>query len=91
MTAANQQELTGAERRQLANVIAALVFSGCAVVGLSLASRRVPFVRRRLRSPQWRGRLACAMFMMCYQLLSRLPHEEAEVLEPPDSLDPATT
>jgi hypothetical protein len=90
MTTSNERKLTGSEKRQIANVIAALVFSGCTVVGLSLASRRVPFVRRRLRSPQWRGRLACAMFMACYQLLSRLPQKEDEALEPPDSAELAT-
>jgi hypothetical protein len=93
MSTSNQQALTSVERRQIGNVIAALVFSGCAVVGLSLASRRSSFIRRRLlRSPQWRGRMACAMFMGCYQLLSRLsPREEEapEALETPELSEPA--
>jgi hypothetical protein len=87
MNTQEQSGFTHAEKRQIGTVIGALALSGCGVVLVSRAARRVPMLRKRLQSPNWRMRLACAGFMLSYRLLSRFQagDDSQEATETPDS------
>lgn len=73
--------LSEAERRQLVDTLAALVLTGCGVVGLTLASRRFPVLRKWLQSSRWRMRMAIAGFSLSYNMVSRLRGEGKDTAE----------
>jgi hypothetical protein len=68
--------LSETERRQLIDMLAALVLTGCGIVGMTFASRRFPALRKWLQSPRWRMRMAMAGFTLSYNAVSRLHGKE---------------
>jgi hypothetical protein len=75
MNDSNEPALSDPERRQLVDTLAALALTGCGVVGLTLASRRFPILRKWLQSSRWRMRMAIAAFSLSYNLISHLHGE----------------
>jgi hypothetical protein len=87
MSAQERSGFTEAEKRQIGTAIAALALSGCGVIVVSRLALKVPLLRKRLQSRNWRMRLAGAGFMLSYRLLSRLQagDDSQEATETPDS------
>jgi hypothetical protein len=81
MINSNQPALSEPERRQLVDTLSALVLTGCGVVGLTLASRRFPILRKWLQSSRWRMRMAIAGFTLSYNMVSRLHGEGKDTAE----------
>ena len=73
--------LSESERRQLIDTLAALVLTGCGIIGLTLASRRFPMLRKWLQSSRWRMRMAIAGFTLSYNMVSRLHGEGQDTAE----------
>jgi hypothetical protein len=81
MNDSNEPALSEPERRQLVDTLAALALTGCGVVGLTLASRRFPILRKWLQSSRWRMRTAIAAFSLSYNLISHLHGEGKDTAE----------
>jgi hypothetical protein len=64
--------------RPVATTLVALALAGCGVIGLSLAARRFPVLRRLMGSRRARMRATIAGFMLAYNAISRLQHEPLE-------------
>ena len=75
MNESNEPALSESERRQLVDTLAALALTGCGVVGLTLASRQFPILRKWLQSSRWRMRMAIAGFTLAYNAISRIRGE----------------
>jgi hypothetical protein len=81
MNDSNEPAFGEPERRQLVDTLAALALTGCGVVGLTLASRRFPILRKWLQSSRWRMRTAIAAFSLSYNLISHLHGEGKDTAE----------